>query len=77
MTDRTLPERDASTRDLDDAALVGVLTDWLPRQRWYAGKGRPVAGHVVESGAVLTDAGDARLRHVVVRVDYDSGAPEH
>src|SRR3712207_3898450 len=61
----------------DTEALLGVLSSWLPAQRWYAGKGRDVAGHSVESDAELASTGDAVLRHVVVRVDYKTGPSAH
>lgn len=55
-----------------------LLRDHLPEQRWYGGKGRPVAAVTVESSEGLGSVGDrgARLELVVVRVDYASGAPE-
>ncbi|WP_438287922.1 maltokinase N-terminal cap-like domain-containing protein, partial [Streptomyces niveus] len=26
------------------ASLAPLLHEWLPRQRWFAGKGRPITG---------------------------------
>ncbi|MCZ9343090.1 hypothetical protein NGM37_35555, partial [Streptomyces sp. TRM76130] len=40
---------DAETRTVAStpallASLDPLLREWLPRQRWFAGKGRPVTG---------------------------------
>lgn len=52
------------------------LPDWLIRQRWFAGKGRSIAGCVVEGEVRLEDWGHAELHHLVVRVDYAAGPSE-
>ncbi|CAO5172273.1 Maltokinase [Frankia sp. AiPs1] len=52
--------------------LTGLLTDWLPRQRWFAGKGR--------SGGRLRihrDAALGGLRLLVVEVAYDRGPADY
>ena len=55
--------------------LPSLLGDWLPRQRWFAGKGRAVTAYVIEDVTQLS-AGDPALCAVVVRVDYADGPPE-
>jgi maltokinase len=49
--------------------LIAALSAWLPAQRWFAGKGREVAGLEVEQASELTPA----LTHLVVRVRYEAG----
>ena len=60
-----------------DRALTGALADWLPRQRWFAGKGRPIGEVTIGSDTELpvpAGAGDGApsLRHLVVDVRQDS-----
>ncbi len=58
----------------DDSDLVDLLTSWLPRQRWFAGKGRPWGGLRIIGDVHLSD----RLRHLVVEVRYaDRGPIDH
>lgn len=51
-------------------ALTGLLSDWLPRQRWFGDKQRQIDDvQVVKAGAWYDDAPDGpRLEHVVVGV---------
>ena len=44
-----------------------ILTVWLPRQRWFAGKGRAIRDLAVVADTQLV-AGDPELRHLVVAV---------
>jgi maltokinase len=53
-----------------------LLADWLPRQRWFAGKGRPVSSFDVVAEVTLGRTSDAELRHVIVRVHYFDGPAE-
>ena len=50
--------------------LVGELPTWLPTQRWFAGKDRPVTAVRALSHTTLLD-GDPLLIHLVVAVEQD------
>jgi maltokinase len=53
--------------------LVSLLSSWLPRQRWFAGKGRPGMRLRVCSDVALSDL----LRHLLVEASYsDGGRPD-
>ncbi len=49
-----------------------ALAGWLPDQRWFAGKGTPVASLAVISDQVLV-AGDPELRHLIISVSQGHG----
>jgi maltokinase len=55
--------------------LRGTLHEWLPRQRWFAGKGRPITSYDIESDTVLRDE-DPALHIAILRVNYEDGEPE-
>ena len=52
--------------------LTELLSEWLPRQRWFAGKGRELLTVVVHDAVKLTDV----VRHVIIEVSYAAGSTE-
>ncbi|MFH9677756.1 maltokinase [Streptomyces sp. NPDC017405] len=61
------------------ASLDPLLRAWLPRQRWFAGKGRPVTGFTpVAVTELLPTGGRLSLYHLLLRVhqpDAPGGEP--
>ena len=54
--------------------LTDALADWLPNQRWFGGKSKPVHAVWVASCTELV-GGDPGLLHIVVEVDQGEPAP--
>ena len=52
------------------------LAAWLPRQRWFAGKGTPIEDVTIVSDTVLVDA-EPGLRHLIVAVSQGGGADRY
>ncbi|MFD9909404.1 maltokinase [Streptomyces sp. NPDC059063] len=65
---------EAATRPSADArallaSLDPLLRGWLPRQRWFAGKGRPVTGfEPVTATELLPPGAETGLLHLLVKV---------
>ncbi|MBT2384854.1 phosphotransferase [Streptomyces sp. ISL-11] len=59
-------------------SLVPLLAEWLPRQRWFAGKGRPITGFTLVAATELlpqpTGTTTPGLLHLLVRA-HQSGSP--
>ncbi|MFJ3935723.1 maltokinase N-terminal cap-like domain-containing protein [Streptomyces parvus] len=69
----------ATTTSTTDGALLPslapLLHEWLPRQRWFAGKGRPVTGfRLVSATEMVPSAGTTGpgLLHLLLRVEQPS-----
>lgn len=56
--------------------LADDVRAWLPRQRWFAGKGRPLASVELRPLATLAES-PHHLDLVVARATYDDGGSEH
>ena len=57
---------------LDLDGVAALLPDWLPHQRWYAGKGRRVSAYDLMPSATLVD-GEPALYAATLRVGYADG----
>ncbi|MCT1883800.1 hypothetical protein M3C36_01175 [Dietzia cinnamea] len=64
-----------SIAPVDDTALARLLTDWLPEQRWFAGKGLELSGVRVARRAVLLDDPEVLVEHLLVDLEVD-GRPQ-
>jgi maltokinase len=53
-----------------------ALAQWLPRQRWFAGKGTPITGLAVAEDTTLV-GGDPGLHHLIVAVTQDGGTDSY
>jgi maltokinase len=55
--------------------LSHLLPEWLPQQRWFAAKGRPVRSVSVASSTPLLTDGDPLLDLVLLAVTFDDDSP--
>ncbi|CAM5323113.1 Maltokinase OS=Streptomyces alboniger OX=132473 GN=CP975_24935 PE=3 SV=1 [Streptomyces alboniger] len=59
------------------ASLDPLLREWLPRQRWFAGKGRPISGfEPVAVTELLPRNSPAGLLHLLLRVHQPLGSAQ-
>ena len=64
------PVDNPSTHEATVRAIAAALPQWLPSQRWFAGKDREVTGVRPLSWSTILD-GDPLLLHLVVEVEQD------
>ncbi len=55
--------------------LPELLREWLPKQRWFAAKGRQVRSVAVASTTPLCPEGEPLLDHVLLAVDFADDSP--
>ncbi|WP_336115358.1 maltokinase N-terminal cap-like domain-containing protein [Streptomyces sp. PTD9-10] len=80
MADTVTPSGTTPTSGRLLASLEPLLREWLPRQRWFAGKGRPVTGFTqVAATELLPHDGRLGLHHLLLRAHQPPvlGAPAH
>lgn len=63
---------DAFTGTDGTIGLLAMLTEWLPRQRWFPGRGTSLREVSVISDVILR-AGDPALRHLIVETPLPGG----
>jgi maltokinase len=61
-----------------DEELPELLPEWLPKQRWFAAKGRQVRSVAIAAATPLRTDGEPLLDHVLLAVDFaDDSAVQH
>lgn len=58
-----------------DEELPELLPAWLPKQRWFAAKGRQVRSVAVASSTPLRTDGEPLLDHLLLAVDFADDSP--
>jgi maltokinase len=58
-----------------DEELPELLPEWLPKQRWFAAKGRRVRSVAIASVTPLRTDGEPLLDHVLLAVDFADDSP--
>ena len=58
------------------SGLGDLLVSWLPQQRWYGGKGRPVREVVVLQRTPLAEHDGSRVALALLRVVPEDGDPD-
>jgi len=64
VPDSTVPDK--------DVALMRMLAEWLPQQRWFPGRGTALSDIVIVSDVVLL-VGDPAMRHLIVQAPLGTG----
>src|SRR3954465_1792825 len=49
--------------------MADLLPDWVPQQRWFGAKGRPIKSVAILSDRTIVE-GDPAMRHLLLDVDY-------
>ncbi|MDN5748468.1 MAG: aminoglycoside phosphotransferase [Pseudonocardia sp.] len=57
------------------SVLPTLLADWLPQQRWFAAKGRPLRSVEIAARTPLLEVGEPLLDHLLLAVSFDDGSP--
>ena len=60
---------------VDDDTIARLLTDWLPEQRWFAGKGLELTGVRITRREVFLDDPEVLVEHLLVDLEVD-GRPQ-
>jgi maltokinase len=55
--------------------LPELLREWLPKQRWFAAKGRKIRSVAIASTTPLCPEGEPLLDHVLLAVDFADDSP--
>jgi maltokinase len=58
-----------------DEELPALLPEWLPKQRWFAAKGRQVRSVAIASSTPLRTEGEPLLDHLLLAVDFADDSP--
>ncbi|HLU56579.1 MAG TPA: aminoglycoside phosphotransferase [Pseudonocardia sp.] len=58
-----------------DEELPELLREWLPKQRWFAAKARPVRSVAIASSTPLVTDGEPLVDHLLLTVELDDDSP--